>query len=214
MKCPICNKELKSDYALRAHHWRVHTEKGKSFKVKKHIAWNKGLTKDTNEIVKKNAENISKTLKEKVKNGTYVVSRYIVTDEIRSKMSKAKSTNPSGGWCKWHTVNGVRLQGTYERDIAKKMCDFNIDWIKPSKTPISFNLDNKNRLYNPDFYLPEYNIFFEVKGYWWGDAKEKMKAIFSQNPSLKRRIKFIREPKLLKLLKTKNKKEFEKELHL
>lgn len=212
MKCPICNKELKSEHALRAHHWRMHTDKGKShnsnigYETGSRNAWNKGLTKETSEAVKLNGELAQQTMHKKMENGTYVPP--FLSEEACAKISKIKSANPSGGWCKWYEVDGVKVQGTYERDLAKKMCDFNIKWIRPTKTPIPYNLNNKNKLYNPDFYLPDYDVYIEVKGHWWGNDKDKMRAVFSQNPSYKRRIKIIREPKLLKLLETKNKKEF------
>jgi len=31
-------------------------------------------------------------------------------------------------------------------------------------------------------YLPDYDVFVEVKGFWWGDDKEKMKIVFETYP--------------------------------
>jgi len=41
-------------------------------------------------------------------------------------------------------------------------------------TPNHF-LDLGNTTYTPDFYLPEFNTYIEIKGYWRIKAKRKMK---------------------------------------
>ena len=38
------------------------------------------------------------------------------------------------------------------------------------------------RNYIPDFYLPDFDIYIEVKGYWTDAAKHKMKDIIKRNP--------------------------------
>ena len=38
------------------------------------------------------------------------------------------------------------------------------------------------RNYIPDFYLPDYDIYLEVKGYWTDAAKWKMKDIMVRYP--------------------------------
>ena len=40
----------------------------------------------------------------------------------------------------------------------------------------------RKRNYIPDFYLPEYDVYLEVKGYWTDSAKHKMKDVQERNP--------------------------------
>lgn len=67
--CPYCGKEYAKN-GIGHHIWRKHTEEGqkfdpnKGYKTKNRKAWNKGLTKETDERVRKSWE----TLKEKFKN--------------------------------------------------------------------------------------------------------------------------------------------------
>mgnify|MGYP006978790883 CR=1 FL=1 len=54
MKCPHCIKEF-SEPGLRSHIWHAHTEEGKNFTFKgrrQKPAWNKGLTKEDNRVLK------------------------------------------------------------------------------------------------------------------------------------------------------------------
>jgi very-short-patch-repair endonuclease len=61
-KCKICGKEY-SKFGIGNHIWRTHGE-GKTHKPNKDkIGWNKGLTKETDERVKRGGETFSKRLK-------------------------------------------------------------------------------------------------------------------------------------------------------
>jgi predicted nuclease of restriction endonuclease-like RecB superfamily len=46
-------------------------------------------------------------------------------------------------------------------------------------------MDGKIRSYSPDFYLPDYDIYVEVKGYWWGDDRRKMDIVIKSYPEVK-----------------------------
>ena len=43
-------------------------------------------------------------------------------------------------------------------------------------------MNGKIRSYTPDFYLLDYDILVEVKGFWWGDDKEKMRIVLETHP--------------------------------
>ena len=64
------------------------------------------------------------------------------------------------------------------------MDSLQIRWTKCSET-ISYVLDNKRKRYTPDFYLPEFDMYVELKGYWWGDDRRKMDAVLDQHPELR-----------------------------
>lgn len=107
--------------------------------------------------------------------------------DARKKLSIQQSLKNRGGKSKWFLVKGVKVQGTWEKKVAEKLTDLNIKWIKPqhNKDVIEYTIDNKIRRYTPDFYLPEYNQFLEIKGYYWNNDKLKMQAIIKQHPNKK-----------------------------
>lgn len=55
----------------------------------------------------------------------------------------------------------VTLESTWELKIAELLDDQKINWIRPD--PIPWNDGSKNRLYFPDFYLPEFDIYLDPK---------------------------------------------------
>ena len=198
IKCKECNKEF-SQNGYNSHFWRAHTEEGKSHNLKcnnftKREIWNKGLKKETDERVNKYAESISKTVLEQVKNGTYKPRRMSI--KARKELSERQSKKNSGGRCKWFTVDGRKVQGTWERDFALLLEKNNIEWIRPN-VPFVYEMEGKIKRYTPDFYLVKYDIFIEVKGWWWRNDKEKMKLVIKQHPELKKRIKILRTYKKL-----------------
>jgi len=147
------------------------------------LPWNKGLTKETDQRVLQNAMAISNTLQQQIKDRIFVPTK--MGEKARKVLSEKQSLQNVGGRCKWYSVNGIKVQGTWERDVALKLSDMGIIWVKPSKSSfiIKYEMEGKIKSYTPDFYLPEFNIFLEIKGYWWGKDKEKMKCVIEQNPT-------------------------------
>jgi hypothetical protein len=188
--CTNCSKILKSEKALKSHHWRVHVDAGIEYSKNKagrqsKSNYRKGLTKETSEEIRKTSEKVSKTMKEKVANGTYIPIPW--TDERRHALSVEQSLNNRGGKCKWFTYKGYKLQGRWELAVAKKLDELNIKWHKPriNSEVWSYILDGESKSYTPDLFLEEFNLFLEIKGYWWGNDKEKMKAVIEQHPDKK-----------------------------
>lgn len=62
------------------------------------------------------------------------------------------------------TYNGVIFQSSWEVAIAQFLDHHNITWEQPHKRIKWFDKTlQKHRTYLPDFYLPEYNYFLDVK---------------------------------------------------
>ena len=89
------------------------------------------------------------------------------------------SANNKGGRCKWFEVSGQKVQGTWERNVALKFNEMGIDWIKlkTNNHTFDYTMDGKTRCYTPDFYLPTFDVYLEIKGRWWGKDKEKMDIV-------------------------------------
>ena len=117
--------------------------------------------------------------------GTFTGKKH--TEETKQIMSEKRSLNNKGGRSKWYEVNGIKVQGTWERDIASILTEKSINWIKPSTTNHSFKyqIDGKIKTYTPDFYLESENVYLEIKGFWWGRDKEKMLSVLTQYPDIK-----------------------------
>lgn len=193
MICEICNREFKTDQALRSHKWRSHTESGLKHhekvtpSLKGRKAWNKGLTKDTDERVKNNSEKVA--AKQKILGHPWIGRSHSI--ESRKKLSLALSKNNRGGRCKWYVVkNGIgnffNVQGTWERDFTEYLNTIDDEWIKIGVGHINHSYPWKDEngmqhYYTPDFWSPKLKKYFEVKGHWWGKDKEKMKKILEQH---------------------------------
>ena len=174
VSCSTCRKEITTS-GLARHRCRI---------KKPRIAWNKGLTKD-HPVVAKYAATNAKIIQEKLANGTFVPSK--MSKQALAALSARQSLYNSGGKSKWYVVAGQKVQGTWERDIATKFEEFGIKWIKPSTNTFIWKYVDNDRVksYTPDFYLPAIKTWIEVKGYWWGNDKEKMEKIKIAYPDRK-----------------------------
>lgn len=83
---------------------------------------------------------------------------------IVEKYPESYSTNNVSGRAKIYEYNGVKLKGTWELQIVKSLDKLNIKWTNDIK-PFPYFWNNKWHLYFPDFYLIDYDLYIEVKGY-------------------------------------------------
>lgn len=195
--CDICGKQFDNKQAFcghRGHHNRKTPYPG--------WGWNKGLTKETDERVRKNSEKVSKSLVGR--KGTKL------SEEHKKKISVHQSLHNNGGRCKWYKVSGQKVQGTWERDLAKLFVKYKIDWekIKTNNKVFRYTFKDKERSYAPDFYIKEFDIYLEVKGFWWGDDKKKMNHVIDQVIELKNKIRIIEKDQYNRLINSKTKEQF------
>ncbi len=74
----------------------------------------------------------------------------------------------------------VVLESSWELEIAMLLDSKNIKWIRPNSIKW-IQEDGKNRLYYPDFYLIDYNMYLDPKNpYCMELDKEKMKIVSKQ----------------------------------
>lgn len=108
------------------------------------------------------------------------------TPESRRKMSlstiKFIEEHPDHN-IKWYTVNGIKVQGDWERKVAEYLTKRSIEW---KRVRIEF-LGSYH--YTPDFYCPKEDIYFEVKGFMRDRDIWKMHLVLKEHPSM--RIKMI-----------------------
>ena len=83
------------------------------------------------------------------------------------------------------TVDGetVSMDSTWEVACAKRLDELGIRWIRNPSIKLKYTTRGRRaRNYIPDFYLPDYDVYIEVKGYWTDAARHKMKDVQQRHP--------------------------------
>ena len=83
------------------------------------------------------------------------------------------------------TVEGkeVKMDSTWEVACASKLDMLGVRWDRDKTIRLNYLTRGKRkRYYIPDFYLPDYDLYIEVKGYWTDAAKHKMNDVQARNP--------------------------------
>jgi hypothetical protein len=138
----------------------------KSNFCKNGIPWNKGLRKETDERILK----YSKKVSEKLKGNSGKASTPEKEQLRRQKISQTCKLRGLGGYrensgrCRKVIYKGLPIQGSYEFLFLKFLDRHKIIWNK-NHSYFQYKWQNKFHKYLPDFYLPEFDCYIEVKGY-------------------------------------------------
>lgn len=92
-------------------------------------------------------------------------------EKLKKSMAKAVENNPKS-YCGWGNTrvkkqmcsNGFSVIGKWEQKFVE-WCLINDIEIHQPKTWFPYTFEGVNRKYFPDFYLPKYDLWVEVKGY-------------------------------------------------
>lgn len=177
-QCPLCNKILFGRKAFYEH---------KADCVKEHDVKLDSLGRVVNPIAGKHAmESFKKKVDEGLAQFNWTGRHHTV--ESRKKISEARinylETHPNHG-LKWHTVNGVKVQGSWEKKFAEFLTSKGIIWTRKR---IEYCGTHK---YTPDFYCPNENVYFEVKGFRRDRDIYKMYLVLREHPDVQ--IKMIEQ---------------------
>ena len=131
--------------------------------------WAKDLTKETNDSVLRMSVSRSGVMKGKPGRKH--------TIETKRKLSEKRIhfLENNSSWCEWYDVSGVKVQGNLELKFAEFLLKCGLVF---SRKRIKYNV---HRTYTPDFYIPKYDLYVEVKGFLYEKDKAKMKAVLSEN---------------------------------
>lgn len=99
---------------------------------------------------------------------------------VRDHPDSYSKENVSGR-VKMHSVttkNGllVKVKGSWEKLVAESLELLSIEWTN-SITPFAYTWRGKQHSYFPDFYLPLYDLFIEVKGFKTTRDEAKWKSV-------------------------------------
>jgi predicted nuclease of restriction endonuclease-like RecB superfamily len=77
----------------------------------------------------------------------------------------------------------VSMDSTWEVACAKRLDELGVRWIRNPSLKLKYTTRGRRaRNYIPDFYLPDHDVYIEVKGYWTDAARHKMKDVLERNP--------------------------------
>ena len=75
------------------------------------------------------------------------------------------------------------MDSTWEVACADRLDTLGIRWIRNPSLKLKYTTRGRRaRNYIPDFYLPDHDIYIEVKGYWTEAARHKMKDVQKRHP--------------------------------
>lgn len=154
--CPICNKKY-SKNGIGSHIWRSHSEERKNFNPNKNRkAWNKGLTKYTDERVKKSGI----TFSERNKLGLYHLKNRHLSNNTKIKISNSMK--------KAHKVGKAW-------NIGKSR------WKNEPSYPEKFFMNVINNEFNDKYYQREYSFFRYSLDFAWEHKKKCIEIDGSQH---------------------------------
>ena len=206
LNCKYCGKLCKNKNSLVQHEIRCGKNPSarktyreiKGFNNKGRAAWNKGLTKETDERVAKGSITYqqNKALgKHKDTTGENNVSK---RPDVVNKISLTcldKSKN--GTWHKslaknmHYNYNGIDLDGKWELYYAIYLDSNNINWERCNKR-FKYIFEDSIHYYTPDFYIIDTDEYIEIKGYEtakdrvkWNQFPKELKLIILKEKDLK-----------------------------
>lgn len=188
MICKKCGKEFTTQGALNAHiGWHNKPNRVSNFEEYNRKISSGEIKKEyTNQYTK--AKSLGKTIemkretKDKLSKIRKKFNKEYWSEENRKKhsiiMRNAVKKNPDSysisnisGRVKSYDYtdsygNKIKLKGKWELKVAMFLDNKNIEWtniVIPQE--YFWNYDNNTHLYFPDFYLPDYDTFLEIKGF-------------------------------------------------
>lgn len=154
-KCPHCEFIGQTKSKLKLHQKKEHPQ----FCVEG--GWCKGLTKETSATIK----NISEKLKDLYKSGKLIspLKGKKLSVDTKKKISDYAISHNYGGFVKHKKFdyNGIKLDSSYEVELAKSLDKNNVKWQRCKRFP--YHMNGKLHHYTPDFFLPDYNIYLDPK---------------------------------------------------
>lgn len=212
-KCKFCEKECKNDNSLR-NHQRLCRDNPERVIPPKTQKWRDAMKskKASNQHIKAKETGVPYIISEDTRQKMSEANRIrrgpeFWTNERKRKhsriMHEVVKKNPESygssnvcGRVKIEQYKGEKFHGKWEVMVAKWLDKHNIKWIRSSIKPIPYQWGKKYHLYFPDFYLPELDLYIEVKG----NEVERDRCKWDAVPNLVviklKEIKLIRENKL------------------
>lgn len=102
-----------------------------------------------------------------------------VSQNPEISLRAAKSMNYSVVLVHWFSCEEIICVGSYEKEIVEYFNKNQIDYLWQVQT---FTMPD-GKTYRPDIYLPEQDLWIEIKGYFRDDAEEKWNWFHKEHPN-------------------------------
>jgi hypothetical protein len=174
-QCPV-NKKKNSNGLKKAHvEGRVPGWNDLAKNCGLNRRWSKGLTKETDERIKKQSETYRKNFNDgKIKPSFLNKTHSVKTRDVISK-KRIEFLENTNKHCNWYTVDGIKVQGTLEKKFAEFLVSNDIRF---ERKRLKYQ---KCRRYTPDFYIQKFDIYVEVKGFLFEKDKAKLKSVLLEH---------------------------------
>ena len=200
LTCKFCNRDEKSNKSKSQHElYCKENPVGKDKKPSMGMLGKKG----SNQFIKGTAKPMSEAGRRSIR--ILNKSRVWTTatrDRHSASMKKAVENNPEAysssnrGRVKQIIYDGIKFQGNWELDFYKWCVSNNVHCIRNTE---GFKYEwNGIRTYFPDFYLPEKDVYVEVKGYKtdrdtakWAQFPKKLHLVLKEDIIEIRQSKYI-----------------------
>jgi len=185
--CLICGDNF-SKHGIYSHVFMKHFNKDKRthyYNNSKKFGWAKGLSKETDDRLKKISETRIKEYKDGIRMPNFKGMEHSnkTKETLSLKQSKRleENLNVSFGNVRYYKIKNIlgeefNVRGSYELKLAEWFNSKNILWIR--KVYLKYNKNGVIKNYTPDFYLPLYDLYFETKGYF--PEKDKIKMVLAE----------------------------------
>lgn len=194
----ICNKN--DDCCKAGRYGKYNPAYGKTYRTKEtHPEWaektknthleRKHITGNKNPMKNKDvAKKMSITRKNRLATDVDLIMR--TSKSVSKAWAEGKFDGVNVGRCKWYPFEKLdgtvcKVQGTWELAYAKWLNDQRISFVA-HKGRIPYVEKDKNRNYYPDFYLPDFDVYIEIKNkYHHSLQPDKLNLVSEQHPNLK-----------------------------
>ncbi len=166
VSCPDCGKSFKLS-GIHNHRKRVHEGQVVNYN-------------NSRVISEDQKQRQSATLKEYRK-----THKQNHTEETKKKLSEiAKKQTHRRLLRSTRMYNGVMLDSSWEEALAVRLDELGVKWIRPSQ-PLKYTLNEEERNYFPDFYLPDFDLYLDPKNpHAFKVQKPKIDVISTSIPNL------------------------------
>lgn len=215
MQCQFCGKECKNSRSLRQHEIRCKENPNRlDISGKNHPHFGKS---GGNQHTKARREGRDYVVSEETRKKLSVANSgygHLHTEEYKKRHSdimkqvvldnpESYSSSNVSGRVKTYEFNGLKFKGTWELIVAESLSELGVQYTNIVQ-PIEYVWNDSTHLYFPDFYLSEFGLYIEVKGYERERDRCKWKAV-NNLIILKRNeiedIKHLGSSRLLDILK-------------
>lgn len=179
MNCKYCEKICKNDNSLRNHERLCRNNPNKQILKSNFIEYNKKRKHEnipsSNQFIKAKQEGRIEKVSDETKRKLSKIHQGRSLSEVHKikisqGMIKAVKENPESysssnvnGRTKKVLYKDTILDSSWEYEFAKWCDENNVKWVR---NLVGFDYDwDGPRTYFPDFYLPDVNLYVEVKGY-------------------------------------------------